>query len=159
MADVTEITDVTRNQATINYTLERIYLGGIGTPNLFTRMDYANISGAEETVELYTVMGRVAATQKLVPCLSTATDGSQVPICIIDEKQDAIAIAGTVDAVHVCNGGRLNSALVVFQNGTDTLATPVTGIDTLTIQTMEQWLIQNGNNFAFVATTDVTGHR
>lgn len=159
MADKTVLSYSTGNQATINHTNERIYLGGIGRENSFTRMDYANISGAEETVELYTVMGRVGATQKLVPCVSTATDGSQVPICIIDEKQDAIAIAGTVDAVHVCNGGRLDAAFVVFQNGTDTLQTPVTGADGATIQTMEQWLIQNGNNFEFINTTEVTDHR
>ncbi|MGE6576278.1 head decoration protein [Paenibacillus xylanexedens] len=35
-----------------------------------------------------TVLGRVTATNKFVPYLSSASDGSQVAICILDNDQD-----------------------------------------------------------------------
>ncbi|KAA8782519.1 head decoration protein [Paenibacillus amylolyticus] len=35
-----------------------------------------------------TVLGRVTATNKFVPYLSSASDGSQVAVCILDNDQD-----------------------------------------------------------------------
>lgn len=148
MNEVT-IRDNTRNQATFDYEVKKLLLGKYTT----RRIDYANISGALETVEYGTVMGRVNATQKLVPCVSTAVDGSQQPVAILLEKLTDIAIAGTVDQVLVCDSGDIDSANIVFQNGTDTLDTPVTstGGD---VKTMKDFLIQNGNGFEFLTVTD-----
>lgn len=146
--DVT-LRDNTSNQATYDYLKKRLLLGKYTT----RRIDYANISGAEESVVVGTVMGRVDATQKLVPCISTAVDGSQQPIGVILDELSAIAIAATVDNVLVCDGGELDAANVIFQNGTDTLQTVVTstGAD---VKTMEDFLKQNGNNFEFLTVKD-----
>ena len=148
MADVT-LRDNTRNQATYDYLIKKLLLGRYTT----RRIDYANISGALETVEIGTVMGRVDATKKLVPCQSDAVDGSQEPVCIILEKLEDVAIAGTVDQVLVCDGGDINSAELVFQNGTDTLLTSVTATSGA-IKTIEDFLIQNGSGFEFLTVKD-----
>jgi hypothetical protein len=148
--DVT-IKDNTNNQASYDYLFKRLLLGKYTT----RRIDYANISGAEETVEIGTVMGRVDATKKLVPCQSDADDGSQEPVCILMEKLDAIATAGTVDQVLVCDGGEINKDLLVFQNGTDTLETSVTATSSA-VKTMEDFLKQNGNGFEFLAVNDAS---
>lgn len=139
------IRDNNSNQAAYDYLFKKLLLGKYTT----RRIDYANISGALETVDVGTVMGKVNATGKLVPCVSTATDGSQQPVAIILEKLTDVAISGTVDQVLVCDGGEVDKSNLVFKNGTDTLETPVTstGGD---IKTMEDFLIQNGNNFEFL---------
>lgn len=139
----------TNNQASIDYQFKKLVLGKYTT----RRIDYANISGALETVEIGTVMGRVDATGKLVPCKSDAVDGSQQPVCLIAEKLEDIAIAGEVNKVLVYDGGEMDANLVVFQNGTDTLNTIVTstGGDK---KSMQDFLIQNGNSFEFLNTND-----
>ena len=141
--------NITRNQATFDYERKVALLGDNST----RREDYANISGALETVEMYTVMGKVDATGKLVPCDSTAVDGSQVPVAIILDKLEDIAIAGTVDDVLTCNGGSFDKGKLVFQNGTDTLATRVTsqGGDE---RSMEDWLISSSKGFELVPVSD-----
>lgn len=149
MATNVTLRDDTQNQATYDYLFSRLLIGKYTT----RRIDYANISGALETVEVGTVMGRVDATQKLVPCKSTAVDGSQEPVCIILDKLEDIAIAGTVDSVLVCDGGEINKNGIVFQNGTDTLATVVTATSS-SVKTMEDFLKQNGNNFEFLEIKD-----
>lgn len=149
MATDVTLRDNTQNQATYDYLFKRLLLGKYTT----RRINYANISGALETIEVGTVMGRVGATQKLVPCISTAVDGSQEPVCVILDKLEDIAIAGTVDSVLVCDGGELDSANVIFQNGTDTLQTVATATSGA-VKTMEDFLKQNGNNFEFLTVKD-----
>ncbi len=149
MGTTVSLRDNTNNYAAYDY-IKNLLLAGEYTVK---RIDYANISGAEESVEIGTVMGMVDATQKMAPCLSTATDGSQEPICILLEPLESIATAGTVDDVLVAIGGKINSDNVVFQNGTDTLATSVTAVSG-EIKTMENFLIKNGNNFEFVGVND-----
>lgn len=148
MAEPT-LRDETRNKATIDYLIKKLLLGRYTT----RRIDYANISGALETVLEGTVMGRVDATGKLVPCVSTAVDGSQEPVCLLLEKLNEVAIAGTVDQVLVCDGGDIDKANLVFKNGTDTLATIVTATSGAK-KSMEDFLIQNGNSFEFLTVRD-----
>lgn len=135
MADAT-LRDNTTSQATIDYQIKRLILKNIET----VREDYANISGALESVSVGTLIGKVAATGKVVPHDSTAVDGSQVPIGIMLDNLEDIAIAGTVDGVLIARGGDVDSSLIVFANGTDTLATKCTstGGDILTIK---DWLL------------------
>jgi len=140
--------DNTNNQAAFDYLIKKLLLG----KNTFRRIDYANISGAEETLEAGRVMGRVDATQKLVPCISTAVDGSQEPVAILVDALTAIAIAGTVDNVLVADGGDIAIAGLIF-DGAETLDTVVTATSGA-IKTMQDFLIQNGNNFEFLVVND-----
>ena len=148
MADVS-IRDNSRNQATFDYLFKRLLLGEYTT----RRIDYANISGSEETLEPGTIMGRVDATGKLVPCKSDAVDGSQEPVCILLEKLDSIEAAGTVDKVLVCDGGYINSGELVFAKEGDALSTKITNTGGV-IKSIEDFLIQNGNNFSFTTVDD-----
>lgn len=150
MATSVTIRDNTRNQATYDYLFQRLLIGKYTT----RRIDYANISGALESVAPGTIMGRVDATGKLVPCASGATDGSQEPIAIMLDTLTDIAIAGTVDNVLVCDGGDINIAGLVF-DGTDTLDTIVTNTGGVK-KSMQDFLIQNGNNFQFLTVNDAS---
>ncbi|MCK5613799.1 head decoration protein [Candidatus Pacearchaeota archaeon] len=133
------IRDDTRNQATFDLTLKTLLIRN----NSFLKGDYENISGAEETVVVGQVLGRVAATQKLVVCKSAAVDGSEVPVAIAVQELTAIAIAGTVDNIAPCNDGKVNENVIVF-NGADTFATLVGGIS------MRDHLIANTKGLEFV---------
>jgi hypothetical protein len=127
-----------KNQAEYQYDYSRLEISDIETQ----RKDYENISGALETVVKGTVMGIVAGTQKLVPCKSTAIDGSQIPVRILLDSLEDIAIAGTVDQLLTAQGGIFRRDKIVFQNGTDTLATTATDAGGV-VKTMEDWLTQN----------------
>jgi len=119
----TVIRDDTRNQAAFDRTLTNLLIRN----NSFLKSDYANISGALETVVVGQVMGRVATTQKLVVCKSGASDGSQYPVAVMVQELTAVPIAGTVDNIAPCNGGVINVNEIVL-DGTDTLATLVNTI-------------------------------
>lgn len=83
---------------------------------------YTNSTGGSVTIAAGTLIGRVVATNLILPQVSTATDGSQVPIgvAIIDYTVANGASATITFAVS----GDLNSGLIVF-GGSDTLATTV----------------------------------
>lgn len=140
--------DNTQNQATYDYLISKLLLGEYTT----RRIDYANISGALESVAVGTIMGRVDATGKLVPCVSSANDGSQEPVAIMLEPLTDVAIAGTVDNVLVCDGGDINIASLTF-DGTDTLDTIVTNTGGVK-KSIQDFLIQNGNGFQFLNVND-----
>lgn len=133
------IRDDSRNQAFFDRQLSNLLIFG----NSFLKGDYANISGALETVSVGQVMGRVAATQKLVVCKSAAVDGSQYPVAVAVQELTDIAIAGTVDNIAPCNSGKINENELVF-NGTDDLDTLVDG------KSMRDHLIANTKGLELV---------
>lgn len=139
--------DTTPNQVTYDYLLGQLRVRYCQE----TRKDYANISGAEETLAIGTVMGVVDATQKIVPCKSAAVDGSQVPKFILLEAQEAIAIAGTVDGVLVGTEGEYRLDKVVF-DGIDTKGTVITttGGDNFTMEDA----LRNYGNIRLIAFED-----
>lgn len=132
-----------RNQITYDRLLKSIFLFA----NSYIRGDYANISGALETVACGQVMGRVAATGKIVVCKSAAVDGSQQPRFIMVQELVDVAIAGTVDNIAPCNGGQVNVNSIVF-DGTDTVDTLVGGVR------MGDLLIQNSKDLELVDVVD-----
>lgn len=142
------IRDNTTKQATIDYLRKRLALFG----NKTIRRNYANISGALEDVPIGTVMGIVGSTGKYVICKSGATDGSQVPVGIMFEELEDIAIAGTQDDVLILNGGQINKGLLLF-DGTDTLTTMVTALGG-DKKSMQDWLINNGVGVELISVTD-----
>ena len=140
----TVVRDNTRNQAAFDRTLNNLLIYG----NSFLKGDYANISGALETVAVGQLLGRVAATGKLVVCKSAAVDGSAEPAAINVVELEDIAIAGTVDNIAPCNGGKVNVNAIVF-DGTDTLDTLVGGVR------MGDLLIRNSKDLELI---DVLGN-
>lgn len=143
----TTIRDETRNQAAFDRKLSNLLILG----NSFLKGDYANISGALETVALGQLLGRVATTQKLVVCKSGASDGSQFPVAIAVQELTDIAIAGTVDNIAPCNGGKVNVNEIVL-DGTDTLATAVSG------KSMRDHLIANSKDLELINVLENTNY-
>lgn len=90
--------------------------------NEFENGTLLNASGAIKTFELGTVLGRIAASGKLVPLASAAVDGSALPVGIL--AQDVtLGIAGE-DTVAYCIAGSVNAASIILA-GVDTLSTVV----------------------------------
>jgi hypothetical protein len=113
--------NITRNQATFDYTREGLLIHGWET----ITAGYANILGSEETLEDGQLMGMVAATGKWVPCKSGASDGSAIPRAVL--ITGFTAATGATRNVTLVNYGRINKNKVVL-DGTDTFATLVGGI-------------------------------
>jgi hypothetical protein len=89
--------------------------------NLFRTGTYTNATGSTVTLPKGTVMGRVLATNKVYPCISTLTDGSQIARFVL--AQD-VTVANTASAtVTFCIHGKVAREGLIFNNGTDTLAT------------------------------------
>lgn len=82
-----------------------------------------NSSGSTETLKLGTLIGRVAATGLLVAQVSTATDGSQVPIGVLAATY-TIANGATQSVIYI-KAGELNSGMIIY-GGSDTSATSIT---------------------------------
>jgi hypothetical protein len=90
--------------------------------NRYEQGTYTNPTGDDVTLAKGTLMGRVSATQKLVPLASGASDGSQFPVGILadDYTVDYLESAN----VTICIGGDVAEELVVL-NGSDTMATVI----------------------------------
>ena len=147
MAEVTQ-RNTTTNQVTFDYDGSRLLIGG---NHSFVDRDYENILGSDETVASGQVMGRVSATGHIVPFKSAATDGSQHPVGLLMDGLDAIADGTVITDLSLLIGGDVRKDKVVL-DGTDTLDTVVGG------RTVEDLLIANGNDFAFLEVADRTDY-
>lgn len=79
-------------------------------------------AAATETLPIGTLMGRVSATGKLVALDSSATDGSQYPVGILDDDYDVVN--GETSLVSICIGGDVVENKVILAAG-DTLNTVI----------------------------------
>jgi hypothetical protein len=128
-----------------NLDYSKLFLFG----NIFRQNTFYNATGGTLTYLPGTVLGRIlsaGATQGyLVPCVSTATDGSQIPVCMLDTTI-TVATLGTA-TIMPCVSGEVDSSLLIFNTG-DTLATVCTaansGADTVPIGTFEDVLVGKG---------------
>ncbi len=102
---------------TTNISYAKIFLFGIQTQD----WTYTNPTGSEITIPIGTVMGIIPATDKCLTCKSAATDGSQVPYGVL-LATTTVAGSATV-TLSMAVQGQVDKDLLVFANGTDTLAT------------------------------------
>lgn len=106
-----------------NQNTQNLLLGG----NRFDNGTYTNGSGSERTLAVGTLVGRVLATNKIAPCVSSNTDGSEMPIGVVVE---AVTVAdGASAVVTFCNYGMINELAVVL-GGSDTMSTAVRTVST-----------------------------
>ena len=114
MSTVTSIL-ATRNQLITNYDLSKFLLGfnSFIAPNV-------TASGADVVLVQGELMGRIAATTLLTPCVATATDGSAIPVglAIVDQT----IADGDTDAVNLVNKGKVDEGKIVL-DGVETLDT------------------------------------
>ena len=84
---------------------------------------YTNSTGSTATLAAGTLVGRVVATNKILPQVSSATDGSQDPIGILAANY-TVANGATVTLTFYIQG-EFDASLITF-GGSDTLATNIT---------------------------------
>ena len=108
------------NQRTTNYDTAKIFIWN----NRYESGEYTNpsTSGAEVTLAKGTLMGRVSATQKLKPLVSTASDGSQFPVGILADDYTVDYLESAT--VFICTAGDVAEELVVLASG-DTFNTVI----------------------------------
>lgn len=132
----------TGQQAITNYDLTKIFVWD-------NRYETGNCTGdLYDDYEIGTVMGRVASSRELVPCDSTASDGSQFPVGILaqvvaagDDTTATICVAGDVvesKLIYLGNSGADTGNTVVSSKtlrdriGSDTVGIKLVGGDQLT---------------------------
>ena len=102
-----------------NYDISQIFV----FDNRFETATYTNPTGDEVTLAKGTVMGRVASTNKVIPLVSSASDGSQYPIGILAD--DYVVDYTESQTVTFCKSGDVVKNKIIFANGTDTVNTVV----------------------------------
>lgn len=126
--------------------------------NRYRTATYTNPSGsAAATLSFGMLIGRISASSKILPQVSTATDGSQVPIGVLRGNY-VVPASGTITITY-CYTGDVDFDGLVF-GGSDLLTTVITLNDsastpnTVKIGTIEDLLVARGINP--IATTDNT---
>jgi hypothetical protein len=100
----------TNNQSTTNFDTSIIFLWA----NKFIKANFIN--STYDDIELVggTVMGRIAATEEVVPLDPDATDGSQYPVGILAETI-TIEEGETVE-LNLCNAGSVAEEKIVLED-------------------------------------------
>lgn len=111
----------TGNQITIDNNVAKIFVCG----NRYTEGSYTNDTYADIILPAGTLMGRVAATQALMPLSSIANDGSQYPIGILAE--DIFVAEGAQQDISICVMGDVVEDMIGFAHAGDNMNTLVSG--------------------------------
>ena len=120
MSTVTSVLD-TNNQAIRNYDTTKIFL----RDNKFETGSYTNDDLYDDVTLLAgTLLGRVSSTNKLVPHVSSASDGSQFPVGVLATNV-VVGDGETVDLTF-CTAGEIAKGKI-FLGGSDTFATVISG--------------------------------
>ena len=117
----------------------------LGKNESFTAVFTAGVTAV--TLEAGTLMGRIGTTQKVVPLKSTAVDGSQFPVGILNSTRDVLANA-TV-SVAIVNKGDVARDQVIF-DGTDTFTTLVSA------RSLEDRIASDTAGIILVKTSELT---
>lgn len=110
----------TGQQAIIQTDTRKVFLW----ENRWSSGTYTNSTGSDVTLVAGTLLGRISATQKLVPLASGASDGSQYPVGICGN--DITVANGDSTTLTFCTYGDVAQEMIVL-NGSDTLATVISG--------------------------------
>lgn len=110
-------------QRVTNYDISQVVLGS----NFYKDFSYTNSTGSTVDLAVGTLMGQILATAKILPNISSATDGSELPIGILAEAA-SVANGATV-TLSLVIGGRVNQNRLILGAG-DTLNTVVRTVNT-----------------------------
>jgi len=116
MSTATEITK-TNNFLHTDYDVSKIFVFS----NRYEKATLLNASGGVASFLPGTLMGRIAASGKIVPLESAAVDGSQYPVGVLKTMVTDLAIAGEIE-VNVCIAGDVVENKIIL-DGSDTLET------------------------------------
>lgn len=110
-------------QLVTNYDVSQVFLGN----NFYKDFSYTNSTGSTVDLAVGTLMGQILATAKILPNISSATDGSEQPMGILAEAA-SVANGATV-TLSLVIGGRVNQNKLTLGAG-DTLNTVVRTVST-----------------------------
>lgn len=135
----------TSNQLNSNYDFSKIFLGE-------NRYESVTLLNADETDEIEfpagTLLGRIGASNKVVPLTSAATDGSQFPVGVL---ANTITLAAEAEGtVSMCVSGDVAVEKVILQ-GSNTMATVIS------TRTIRDRIGADTVGIKLVSTTDLTG--
>lgn len=108
-------------QMITNYNVDKIFVFGNG----YDKANYTNNTYDTVTLAEGTLMGRISATQEIVPLDSSATDGSQYPVGVL--AVEAIVEEGVTIELPFCTSGEVVEELVVLATEGDTMSTVISG--------------------------------
>lgn len=145
---MSKINEVLNNgqQATFNYDVSKTF---VWNPR-FLSGDLTNSEYDPITIPEGTVMGRVAATGKLVPWKSTAVDGSQFPRGILAEE--VIVDDGETQTIAIVISGDVAEEKVKFALAGDGFNTVVSG------KILRDRLGSDTNGIYLVTATELSGY-
>lgn len=126
-------------QIIVNYDVSKIFIRN----NRFQKGNYVNNSTYDPIILLAgTVLGRVAATDKLVPLQSNASDGSQFPVGILANESIEID-GGDSEEVFMCDMGDVVKEKLIFVR-------PGDGCDTVvSSRRLKDWIELQGIKIVF----------
>lgn len=134
-------------QRVTNYDVSQVFLGN----NFYKDFTYTNSTGSSVDLAVGRLVGQILASAKILPNISSATDGSELPMGVLAEA--ATVANGATATLSVCIAGRVNQNTLTLGAG-DTLDTAVrtvsTGGGTLGA------LITRNTNIELVPSTEVT---
>jgi hypothetical protein len=105
-------------QMIVNTDLAKIFVWD----NRFESANYTNSTYDPVTLPAGTLMGKISATQEIVPLTSAASDGSQFPVGVLN--QTSVIAAGATVALAYCVSGDVVESGVILQ-GADTMDTVI----------------------------------
>lgn len=111
----------TNNQQVNNYNTGKIFVWNPRTIE-DDNTNYENASGDDVTLEEGTLLGRIAATNKIVAHSSDASDGSQFPLGVLMATQ--LIPAGEDRNLLICVAGDVVEDRVILAYG-DTMSTVI----------------------------------
>lgn len=106
-----------------NYSTENVFLGGL----YMEPATYTNSTGSTVTINKGRLMGRILATDKVLPQASASTDGSEMPIGFAGD--DYSVADGTTITMWIVTKGKVNENKIGLASG-DTLSTAVRSVST-----------------------------
>lgn len=115
------ITSNTGQQLFVDTDISKIFIWD----NRFDPGTLRNASGAPATIVAGTLLGRISATDKIVPWTAAAADGSQNIMGILNETKTLIPAASEIPCYY-CVSGDVDPALLVFTDAS-TLETVIAG--------------------------------
>lgn len=122
---------------------DKLFIGN----NRYITATFTNGTGAAIELSMGRLMGRIYSTALVTTQVSSATNGSQVPLGVLAD--DYIVAAGTSETVSICVGGDVSNELLIF-GGSDTLTTAITltdsGSQTVGIGIISDILVRGGFN-------------
>lgn len=122
----------TAKQQITNFDLSKIFIWN----NRYQKGNFLNNAGYDPyELKAGTVLGRIAASNILIPCHHLSTDGSQYPVGVL--AHDVDVDAGDTVEVTICDGGDVAEEKLILYYGT-TLESVVNS------RTVRDWLQAQG---------------